>query len=574
MTTLFYEQNVIARVLLYLLILMPFTGRTQQAVSTNDVFCSTSTTWNGTVWSNGTPDAEKNAVFSADYTFITADFTACSITINNGVHVNFTENSNAIVVNSVDVANGGHLVFESGSNLIQTEAQENTGKVTLKRNSSLLKKDDYTLWSSPVSGQKLHNFSPETLTNGFYSFLTTDNIYINVPSPSTTDFETAKGYLIRTGENHPLTPTAWEGSFEGTPNTGDIAIPLVYANGNDSYNAVGNPYPSPISIVKFIDANSDVMNGTIWLYRKTDDAQSSYAVVTKFGYLSNSTSNSENTTIQNPFDLYEEGILNTGQGFLVHAENSGSLVFNNAMRVAISSSSFFRTDTSLQKDGDDIDASRFWLNLTAEGVFSQALIGYMPGATTAYNKGWDGEALMDGPTTLYTIADNKNLAIQARPEFDITDTVALGFKTATAGTFTISLNHMDGLFALGQHVYIKDSTTNTIHDLNEGEYTFSSAAGTFENRFTIVYSTTLSIEQPLAAQHNVIVYSNSKRVKVQATEEIAAIAVYDLTGRNIYKKDNIRANEFSGDMLTVQAPVIVTVTLANGAVVSKKIIVQ
>lgn len=576
MTTLFYEQNTIARVLLYLLILSPLAGYTQQVSNTNGLLCETSTTWNGTAWSNGTPDATKNAIFSGSYTCTAATFHACSLTVDNGVHVNFTQNSNAIIVNSVDVANGGHLVFESGSNLIQVDAQENTGDVTIKRNSSLIKKDDYTLWSSPVSGQVLHNFSPETLTNRFYSFLTTDNIYVNVPSPSTTSFEKATGYLIRTGENHPLTPTIWEGSFEGVPNTGNITLPLVYVNENDSYNAVGNPYPSPISIVDFIDANSNVMNGTIWLWRKTDDnALSSYAVVTKFGYLSNSIPDPENGTIQNPFALYDEGILNTGQGFLVQAENSNDLVFNNDMRVAVSSGSFFRTDeTILEKDSDDSNASRFWINVTSEHVFSQVLIGYMDGATTAYNKGWDGEALMDGTTTLYSIADNKKLAIQARPAFEIADTVPLGFKTAAAGTFTISLDHLDGLFTQGQHVYIKDSSNNSINDLNQGAYTFTSAAGTFENRFTVVYSTTLGTEQPDAAIHDVIVYSNSQTVKVKATEEITAVAVYDLLGRNIFKQDNINSSEFSSNVIAVQAPVIVTITLANGVVVSKKIIVQ
>ncbi|MDN3676005.1 hypothetical protein QWY90_01615 [Flavobacterium paronense] len=48
-------------------------------------------------------------------------------------------------------------------------------------------------------------------------------------------FDTATGYLIRTPNTHPVTPTIWTGTFTGVPNNGDIALTVD----NATYNAVG-----------------------------------------------------------------------------------------------------------------------------------------------------------------------------------------------------------------------------------------------------------------------------------------------------------------------------------------------
>lgn len=574
MTTLFSQQNIIAKTLLYLLILSPLTAISQDTVLNVPAgYCGSATTWNGSSWSNGLPDEDKDALFTGNYTFNNATFNACSLYVLDGAQVSFTENSNAVIKHNVHVSDSGQLTFESGSNLVQEEGTENTGIVIIKRNSSLIKKDAFTLWSSPVSGQKLLDFSPETLTNRFYTFNTTDNIYNTVATPATTEFETGKSYLIRTGENHPLVPATWEGTFAGTPNTGDITFPLSYVSSTQSYNAIGNPYPSPISIMRFLEENEDAIDGTIWLWRKTDNPEkSSYCTVTKLGYQSNAAPDAENPTVQNPFDITDEGLLNTGQGFIVKANGTQDVVFNNGMRMPLSSQNFFRTGTP-EKDSDELDASRFWLNVTANNVFTQILVGYTEEATTGYDNGIDGEAIMDGSVTAYTLADGKKLAIQGRPEFEVSDIVKLGFKTSAAGTYTFALNQMDGVFANGQDVYIRDNQNNSIHNLNDAPYTFTSGAGTFESRFEIVYSETMGTDNPLL-QEKVIVYSNNHQVKIQSQEQIESVAAYDLSGRLIFQQDNIDASEFASLPVNSTQILIIKTTLTNGLTATKKLLVQ
>ncbi|PZR13638.1 MAG: hypothetical protein DI539_19285 [Flavobacterium psychrophilum] len=581
MTTLFNEQNRIAGKLLYLLtLLLPFTAYTQINTSSLDnpndavTYCAASTIWNGTSWSNGEPETGKDAIFTADFTFTTGTFNACSVNVINGAHVNFASDTNAIIVHNIHVAANAELSFESSANLIQTEGSQNSGSVTIKRNSSEIVKDAFTLWSSPVSGQMLQSFSPLTLSNRFYTYSTANNIYATVTSPATTAFTTSKSYLIRTEENHPLTPTVWEGRFTGTPNTGDITVGLDYVSENQSYNAIGNPYPSPLSIQKFFDANEQAINGTLWLWRKTSDpSKSSYATVTRLGYQSNTATDPENSTIQDPYSLHEEGILNTAQGFLVKASSaSQNVVFDNSMRLPLSSDVFFRTASEAD---DQPEKSRFWLNVTSEHIFSQVLIGYTNQTTEEFDLGYDGEFILDGKTTLYSFAGTKKLAIQALPEFEDNDIVTLGFKTETAGTFTFALDHKDGVFAQGQSIYIIDAVSNTVHDITEAGYTFTSEAGTFDNRFKVVYNeSTAGIETPVQDKKDVIVFSNNHTVHLQSSEEIASVAIYDLTGRMIFAQDNINNTSFTSAYINATAPVIVKLAMNNGTIVSKKIVVQ
>ncbi|GGB78943.1 hypothetical protein GCM10007424_18900 [Flavobacterium suaedae] len=558
------------------------------------IYCDSSVTWNGTEWLNGEPTADTDVIFAGDYTQNSGDLYACSIFVLDGVSVTFEANSDAFVTHAVTVEENGNLTFESSSNLIQTTEVQNIGIVTVKRNSSKLKRLDYTAWSSPVSGsQTLLEFSPLTLTNRFYIYNTNTNLY-NTVAPETTTFEKAKGYLIRVPNNFSSeTPTVYEGSFEGTPNNGTVRIPLTYTGGNDSHNLVGNPYPSPININRFIDENIQNIQGTLWLWRKTNDpSKSSYCTVNKMGYVANSApggnsqENNGNDLIEDPFDITGEGVLNTGQGFIVRAINDEELVFKNSMRDAVNFSNFFRTEDTQAQQNVQNQTNRYWLNVvnadeTATPVFSQALIAHSALSTNGYDNGYDGKSLLDADVNLYTvIVDEANeedmkLAIQTRSIFDVNDTVKLGFSTEIAGTFEITIDHMDGLFAEGQEIYLVDNLTDTTYNLQEGDYSFTSETGTFENRFEIIYTIeALGTDVPQITKNEVVVYQQGKTVNIQSPQTIESVTVYDMVGKTLYTNNKVDNTEFSATLNTQQQVGIVVITLDNQQVVTKKIMMN
>lgn len=575
------------------------------------IYCDSATTWNGTAWNNGTPNSAKDAIFSGNYTQNGGTFEACSVFILPGANVNFISNSTAIVQHSVNVDNGATLTFESSSNLIQTENDKNTGVVTIKRKSGLLKRLDYTMWTAPITDtrgtgyQSMQAFSPLTSITRFYEFNTALNQYSAVAAPGTTKFSLGKGYLIRmpnaiNGSNtNPYflgqQRIQFEGAFQGTPNNGTIRVPLAYNAGETfRYNAVGNPYPSPISVKDFINQNLDVIDGTLYFWRKTNDiTQTTYSIVNLTGYVANNApggggtnGNDGNELINDPYAIDANiGVLNTAQGFIVKATAPNKeLVFRNNMRVNNHSNYFFRTMQDENANENAATEGRMWINVTtASGDFTQAIVAYNPLTSLDYDNGYDGKTLASGNIGIYSLMTAQdgilNLSIQSRGAFTPTDKVALGFKAQVGGTFTLAFDHIDGLFNQDVKVLLVDKLTGVTHNLKSGSYVFESEIGTFDNRFEIVYAsqeeTQLGIDTPVADVKQLVVYSNNKQISVQAPADIKAVSIYDITGKVLYTNNNIEGTEFSTTAINAtQQMLVVQITLSNQQVVSKKIMMN
>jgi len=570
---------------------------------TAGVYCDSSTTWNGTSWNNGTPDTTKDAIFAAgNFTQNGGTFFACSLYVLNGASVNFGGNSAITVTHSVNIQTTGSLTIESGSNLVQIEDDSNSGIATIKRNSGRLKRLDYTLWCAPVLDsratgyQTLRQFSMATSNGRFYDYHTDTSNYWPLPE-LTAKFELGRSILIRMpntdttpGYNTGAARIIFNGVFVGTPNTGTIRKTLEYYSAANSFNAVGNPYPSPLSVTDFINANINSINGTIWLWRKTNDSsQSSYATVNLGGYVANAApgggTEDGNDLIQDPYTINTKGSLNTAQGFFVKATGADKeLVYRNNMRLQTHSASFFRSASTEQTEEEAVESpyfDRVWLNITNDNnLFAQALIGYNNQSTVGYENGYDGETLSTSTLNLYTVmhteTDTLNLAIQTRGNFVITDQVALGFSASAAGTYTINLDHADGAFANGQKVYVKDNAEGITRELTANSYTFTTEAGQFDGRFTVLYTTAvqeeLGTEPVVAISKAVMVYNAGGQVKVVAPENIKSVVVYDLTGKVLYQDAAINNVEFSSSVLNAtHQMVMVTVTLDSQKVVTKKL---
>ena len=84
-----------------------------------------------------------------------------------------------------------------------------------------------------------------------------------------------------------------------------------------------------------------------------------------------------------------------------------------------------------------------------------------------------------GVPQLYTIDSRAvKYAINERPVAE--GIVTVGYTAPVQGNYTLAAPRMD------VPVYLKDNRTGIIHDFSEGDYTFMTEAGTFEDRFTII----------------------------------------------------------------------------------------
>lgn len=509
-----------------------------------------STTWNGTAWSNGAPTSTSTVLITGDYN-ITGNVVGCSMVVSNNAKVAIASGDTVTLYGTLTVNAGCTFTLNNNSSLLQNSTAGNTGNIVVKRNTPALMRLDYVMWSSPVVGQTLLPFSPMTMTNRFYTYNPSTNLYVALTAPDATPFATGSGYLIRMPNNHPTTPTVWNGTFTGVPTNGTVNLSVTPG----LYHAIGNPYPSAIDADDFIAANG--ITEALYFWRKTNNTNNpSYATYTTAGGVSN--------TGSDPLGLAPNGVLQVGQGFLVKP-TAATVTFTNAIRLG-SSAPLLRT--SLNK-------SRFWLNLTSTtGNFCQTMVSYMETATDGVDAAIDGKYFNDSPTALTSIINTEEYTIQGKGlPFVANDTVSLGFKAQLAGDYTITLDRFDGLFDSNQDIYLKDNVLNTLHNLKQGSYTFVSESGVFNTRFEIVYQNPTALSQVAFTENAVVVYKQNQDVVIQTGAiAMASVQLYDISGRLLVSKNNINATEVRLPTGTTQQVLLVKITSVTKETITKKIV--
>jgi hypothetical protein len=541
-------------------------------------------TWDGSAWSPSAPTSVDKIIFNGNY-LSSGDITACSCQVNSGAVV-INSGHTLSLANEVTVS-GGSLTFENNSSLIQTNTGTtiNTGTIIYKRNSTPIINDDYTYWSSPTNGtQTLLNFSPYTQGDKFFIF---DNNWANVNTSST--FLPGIGYSIRSPEGTSASvASSVPFQFTGIPNNGTIAVPVTSQQDASGYEEgirlVGNPYPSAIDADAFIDANitgSGTINKTItgtlyfWTHNHTlsgnDYLATDYATYTKFGGTGTASALSGTGNSSTPVKY-----IASGQGFFVEVDATGSVTFNNAMRGAANNANFYKTAT---KKSASSESHRVWLNLTNNSKnFSQALMGYSSMATNEYDPGVDGASFDGDQHSIYSLIGEHMLTIQAKGlPFNDTDTIPLGYVVNVGGNTIISIDHVDGMFVKDQRVFLEDLVLGVIHDIKIAPYTFSSEAGTFNDRFVLRFTNadkTLGTDNFETLNNTVLVSNKNKQMKINSSEEVIdKVQVYDLLGRLIYQKINVNTTEFLiSNLVSNRQALLVKIILENGQTVTKKIV--
>ena len=365
-------------------------------------------------------------------------------------------------------------------------------------------------------------------------------------------------------------PNNWSGTVaspylgefnNGVPNNGPANMAITYSSDSVKYNLVGNPYPSTISANDFIDANTSLIENTLYFWRKTNAATgSAYATWNRGQSLGTSSQGG----------IAPNGTIQVGQGFFVVAKSSGTLNFTNAVRTTNNDNQFLKSTTT-------VESNPFWLNVTNDaGAFSQTLVNYLTDATNDVDADLESRYFNDSPFALTSIINNEEYTIQGRAlPFDVNDVVAMSFKTATAGTFTISLDHFNGLFTGNQTIYLKDLLTGTITDLKAGSYTFVSDTGTFNSRFQVVYNNpALSTNNTIFNENSVLVYKNNGSVYINSgTVTMDNVKIFDIRGRLLIEKKKVNASQTSIDTSAMANQVLaVQITSDTNAKVSKKVV--
>lgn len=541
------------------------------SVSTNTTILTGTNTW-----SNGTPDISKRVVIAGDYT-ASANFSACSVQVLTGATLTVQSGVTVTVENEFTV-DGPSLpntvVFENNASLIQLTDAVNSGAIRYERNSTPIIQYDYTYWSSPVANQVLGSFSPNTNPARFYIFNSVAYAWQNISNASV--MNAGQGYIIRApGTFSTTVPAVFNGAFYGVPHNGPYSIGIT-VSGTQNRNLLGNPYPSAIDADLLYLANSGVLQGNMFFWtHNTPITANNYNANDYATY--NATGGAGTAGSPNPGvnPNVPTGNIAAGQGFFVQGLASGTVNFDNTMRLTGLNDLFYRSPNAEQITA--IEKHRIWVNIiNQQGAYKQMLLGYVQGATNAIDNAFDANLTEAGNVvSLYSINDTQKLTIQGRAlPFDVNDEVPLGFRTSVSGNYSIELENFDGLFEEGQNVYLEDKWLNVIHNLKESNYDFTTESGTFEDRFEIQFTDgTLGVNNPTEPGNAIVVYKNNETIFVNASNlTMTEVKLFDIRGRLITAKQDILASEVSFANLNVANQLIlVQITTIDGEIVTKKV---
>lgn len=540
--------------------------------------------WDGSSWIGGVPTLNDPVQLNAAYT--NGSFSCNSLNFN-GFNVSLPGSETLEVV--YGFSGVGKVVMSSVASLVQRDKNAAAPLIELTKTTRAIKRFDYVYWGAPISGNVFSQLaSAQVPANAIGAF---DNMYSYVSGvlgasggwQTLTATSPGKGFITRVKEQAPFidgtTTSAINLKFTGTANNGDVTVTVANVSGNTTSsrnnNLLSNPYPSAIDADKFLTLNNDLLDGVIYLWRANtanESGTSNYSNADYIAYTKAGSTAYTGTGSSVGFD----GKIASGQGFKVKAIASGNVLFTNCMRVVGNNTQFFRINEFASSSHTDVN--RFKVNLqTNDGVVNQVLVAYLQQSTLQYDKMYDAELFTVNPTKIYTLLDNNNkkLAINARPNFQINDQVQLGFTKSDTSLVNMSINLADkeGVFANNEiPIYLHDTYLNLYHNFSNGAYSFSTNEQEVNNRFKIVYQTSTLDNEDLQINNAFAKIFNSE-LQIEAKLAIEQVSVFDITGRLIFNtKPNILSTSFSEPFNQSEGVYLVKIHMTNGQIVTSKLI--
>ncbi len=454
---------------------------------------------------------------------------------------------------------------------------QNVGFLTSGHNGSAspLRIADYWIW-------KFSN-----LANGDYSAWQ--------HTRSTGTILAGEGFTMKGPGSGPLTSDQ-NYVFRGKPNNGDINLTI---NPGNNY-LVGNPYPSAIDAVEFINDNLGVTTGTLYFWEHwgggshaLNEYQGGYALMNLSG-------GTPAVTLGVPVS----GVSNIGtarktpgryipvsQGFFVDANSGGQIVFENDQRIfqkedgSLNGSSVFVRNSEANANSNETQTSadpriKFRIGIyTVNEINRQLLLTIDENASTAVDLGYDGivnETQMDD---MYWMIDDGKYIIQGSNDVDIDTTYPLGIETDSDGINTISINALENV-PDDMDIFIHDMQNETYHNLRESDFEIYLNAGEYLERFEMTFrdaDDTLSVDDNELNTLEVF-YNNDIESLVLFNpnyKEVKSIELFNIVGQSIHTIKDISELDYSEYEVKhlSTGTYVVKVNTVSGSV-SKKVLVK
>ncbi|MDC1313158.1 family 16 glycosylhydrolase [Flavobacteriaceae bacterium] len=548
-----------------------------------------STSWDGSSWSNGIPQSNTLAIIEGPYNTTLGSLDACALQVDSSLTI--AANTYIKIDGDINIKSSGSLTVAHTGSVVQTQdavTVTNNGTISVLVDTPTLDVLDFMIMGSPMSSDTREgvwstawNVQDHTTSNfnsiaGITGFNFQDaelddwNLYV------TGTLDAGEGFLVRPQDSYNGAGGIFNYDFNtGTLNTGVITQPLGFnVTELESPNILSNPYASAIDADALLAANPEFDALYFWehnLAPSPDYPGANTNGNNNYSMDDVSVYNALGGTAATSGGAVPNGVISTAQGFGVFATAAGTATFNNGMRLATGNTTL--RNNTLSRD-------RLWLSVTssAYGLSGNTLIGFIDGATPGVDNKYDNGRVAS-KVSLYSHiqGSDRGYSIQGREAFDNTMTVSLGFSSIIeeVTSYKISLSDFDGEAWLDATPYLIDNLAGVVTNLMEDSYSFTSDMGQYNDRFVVVFQDrSLGSQQVLAS--SISMYPNPANDVVTIASPTAAITlveIRDIRGRLIQKQAVSGQRVAALNVASLDSAIyLVTIATDRGSITKKLII--
>ena len=432
-------------------------------------------------WCGGVPSSSASVTIPSGVT-VTLDASAevTNLTVSSAASL-LVPSTKTLTVSGT-ITNNGTLDIQSGGQLLQSSNTDVSGSGTcifrknlpLQPNSALAGYNRSYYIGSPVVGAS--STTPIDITSVLgssttglmmYGFTESSNswplYYSGTLQSQGSTFDIGKGYFVNSSTGTYFSDAVFSGnSF----NNGDVTVTLTNTAGQGGgYNLISNPYPSGIdwSSIYGDASNTSLVSSSYWLRTYQSGAGMTYKTCNSSGV----STQGINTTIS------------PATGFWVKytGTSPGTFTFKNAMRVSGAGTYY------------TMNANRIVRLDLGNGSYDDQAVVYMNEDAGLGIEGFDSDKRIPSTTVhqLYSLEGATKLAINGFNNALAKDTVLLGMQIPTAGTYSINASQIDA--TIEEDIFLEDKITGAYQNLKTTpSYSFTSVAGTFNNRFVLHFA--------------------------------------------------------------------------------------
>lgn len=315
--------------------------------------------------------------------------------------------------------------------------------------------------------------------------------------PATEEYlKAGKGYIFQASASCTLSIMIEKEKFGKLPNVKFDCNLEANASTNEqdaSWNFVGNPFTS------FFDLNDMGYNAPVTRWNG-----SGYEAVRP----------GDDDYIFHPYEAF----------FVQRPTGSSSIEFDPEHRMTQIGSNNRKTENAQKAMKRQLNPERLLVNLavTDGKNTDKTRVVFNQTKSNKYEMDCDAAKFESNTSAvqLYSIeAQGGKMAINERPQ----GSVQLGFTAKAAGDYTISAERMD------QPVLLKDNLMNITYDLSNGDYSFSSEAGTFDNRFMLLIDGGATGIADIAKEAGVNIMPSTNGINLTGVDG-KTVNVYSLSG--------------------------------------------